>query len=207
MGNCNKQFLRLKLKLKTLNQIPSLLSFNGNGNLKCPSRVFVAFIPQIVDSNWIYCLVSRVLPAAPVYLVPGFFLMFQKTRLNNGLVGRIPKMSDVVKMYLAGWVPRAGLSSLGNDWCWWSFASRVAPGWGWCPLSGPQPPLPPQNAFEAVPMMSTGGRVVTGSFVCAKTKTLPLNCHFQGARQLQRWRQALIPRIWWHQAPDCNYTV
>ena len=100
MGNCNKQFLRLKLKLKTLNQIPSLLSFNGNGNLKCPSRVFVAFIPQIVDSNWIYCLVSRVLPAAPVYLVPGFFLMFQKTRLNNGLVGRIPKMSDVV--WLAG---------------------------------------------------------------------------------------------------------
>ena len=108
MGNCNKQFLRLKLKLKTLNQIPSLLSFNGNGNLKCPSRVFVAFIPQIVDSNWIYCLVSRVLPAAPVYLVPGFFLMFQKTRLNNGSVGRIPKMSDVVKMYLAGWCPGLG---------------------------------------------------------------------------------------------------
>ena len=86
MGKCNKQFLRLKLKLKTLNQIPSLLSFNGNGNLKCPSRVFVAFIPQIVDSNWIYCLVSRVLPAAPVYLVRArIFLNVSKTETEQWL--------------------------------------------------------------------------------------------------------------------------
>ena len=34
--------------------------------------------------------------------------MFQKPRLNNGSVGRIPKMSDVVKMYLAGWCPGLG---------------------------------------------------------------------------------------------------
>ena len=96
-------------------------------------------------------------------------------------------MSDVVKMYLAGWCPGLGspLSAMtGVD-------EALQAGWpqggaGVCCL-GPSlsPPLP-QNAFEAVPMMSTGGRVVTGSFVCAKTKTLPLNCHFQGARQLQR---------------------
>lgn len=112
MGNCNKQFHRLKLKLKTLNQIPSLLSFNGNGNLKCPSRVFVAFIPQIVDSNRIYCLVSRVLPCSTSLFSARIFLnVSKKTRLNNGSVGRIPKMSDVVKMYLAGWPPWAGLLS------------------------------------------------------------------------------------------------
>ena len=39
-------------------------------------------------------------------------------------------------MYLAGGaLGRGGQgqgqgSSPGNDWCWWSFASRVAPGWG-----------------------------------------------------------------------------
>ena len=92
--------------------------------------------------------------------------MFQKTRLNNGSVGRIPKMSDVVKMYLAGWVPWAGLLSRQ----WLVLMKLCKPGGPRVGLLagvsclGPHAP-PPENALEAAPVSTeTGGQSGDGQF-------------------------------------------